>query len=80
MILSAFFFANRFHKLSYRTRSYIIAVLMTLSYVVVAFSDSLAPQVGSHPMCSVLFRGKGGGGGGGEKLGIDVDIVVLYLW
>ena len=36
-----------FHYLSYKVRSWLIAALMSLSYVVVAFGDGLAPQVKS---------------------------------
>ena len=36
-----------FHYLSYKVRSWVIAALMSLSYVVVAFGDGLVPQVKS---------------------------------
>ena len=36
-----------FHYLSYKVRSWLIAALMSLSYVVVAFGDGLPPQVKS---------------------------------
>lgn len=42
--------AFRFHIISYRSRSCAIAILMSMSYCIVAFGRSLLPQVSFHSL------------------------------